>query len=239
MRELTIAQCKELEKGEPIPSFRGRITKVYEQKSGVGQYGEWTMQNMIVEDSTGHVQVTWGGPDDLSDLEGEIRLFESSLSDKHGLTGIKWDVRTSNGKTYSGIKLTESCKIKSVEGGQKQHDREDADPYGQHGETDIPPNLPLRPSGTNGLQETREHLMRTANLHVLCTKAVNNVIAGAIPPIAQTAEFFQAAVASLFIEASSRRTTDGVNWWSYVDKMPCKPILEPKPQSQEDDEPPF
>lgn len=230
MRELTIAQCKELEKGEPIPSFRGRITKVYEQKSGTGNYGPWTMQNMIVEDSTGHVQVTWGGPDDLSDLEGEIRLFESSQSDKHGLTGIKWDVRTSNGKTYSGIKLTESCKIKPVNGTiSKEEQEQDAERMFPTPET----------KSSNGLQETREHLMRTANLHVLCTKAVNNVVAGAIPPIAQTAEFFQAAVASLFIEASSRRTTDGVNWWSYVDKMPCKPILEPKPQSQEDDEPPF
>jgi hypothetical protein len=78
--------------------------------------------------------------------------------------------------------------------------------------------------GEDGVTEARKHLMQSSNLYTLCIKAVNNVIAGQLPEIAQTSEQFQAAVSTLFIEASSRRTNDGVNWWSYVDKMPNTPV---------------
>ncbi len=103
MRELTIAEIKTLESGEIIPSFRGTITKVYEQKTDMGDYGQWWLQNMIVKDRAGEqVQVTWGGEDDLTGLEGQTRIFESTQTSKHGLQGCKWDVRKSGGKTYEG-----------------------------------------------------------------------------------------------------------------------------------------
>lgn len=76
----------------------------------------------------------------------------------------------------------------------------------------------------NGVEETRRHIMQSANLYVLCINAVNSFVASHLPEVAQTSEQFQAAVGTLFIEASSRRTNDGVNWWSYVDKMPTKPV---------------
>jgi hypothetical protein len=76
----------------------------------------------------------------------------------------------------------------------------------------------------NGLDETRHHLMQVANLYNLCVTAVDAVIAPNVPEALKTSEWLQAAVASLFIESSSRRSTDGVTWWSYVEKMPAKPI---------------
>ncbi len=115
MRELTISKIQELSNGEIIPSFRGTITKVYEQKRGLGEYGEWHLQNMIVEDHTGKVQVTWGGEDDVSSIEGETRLFESSET-KHGLQGCRWEIKKVNGMVYKSVKLTGSCKIKPLSG---------------------------------------------------------------------------------------------------------------------------
>jgi hypothetical protein len=81
-----------------------------------------------------------------------------------------------------------------------------------------------RPEVGNGIQETREHLMQAANLLVLCIRMAEKVVAPHQPVVAQTSEQFQSDVAKLFIEASSRRTHDGVNWWSYVDRMPITPL---------------
>src|SRR5947199_10091054 len=99
MRTSPIAELHNLEAGEIIPAFAGTVTKVYEQKHGPGEFGEWYLQNMIVEDGDAKVQVTWSGEDDMSSMEGKRYIFESSQT-KHGLQGCKWDVRTSNGKRF-------------------------------------------------------------------------------------------------------------------------------------------
>ena len=67
----------------------------------------------------------------------------------------------------------------------------------------------------DGVTQARQHLMRSANLLVLCVDAVNKAVAPHVPVIAQTEAFFQAQVASLFIEASRA---------GYVMKMPSRPI---------------
>ncbi len=65
------------------------------------------------------------------------------------------------------------------------------------------------------VKEARAHLMKSANLYNLCVQAVDKAIAPYVPPIAQTSEQFQAAVASLYIEASRS---------GFVSKMPTKPL---------------
>jgi len=220
MKLLTIAEIKQLRNKEPIESFGGTIETVYPQKTGTGQYGQWWLQNMIVSDSTGKVQVTWGGEDDLKSLQGQQRIFESKLTEKHGYLGIKLDVRKVNGKTYEGIKLTESCKIKPVSNGQAVESPKQAEPV---------KTAENKPNEDTGVLETRRHLMQSVNLYTLCLDAAEKVILPHykamwldkpnMPP-----ELFQAAVASLYIEASHKRTIDVVNWWSFIDKMPEHPI---------------
>jgi hypothetical protein len=86
------------------------------------------------------------------------------------------------------------------------------------------PNVspPANPVG-NGLDETRRHLMQVANLYNLCVKAVNITVAPNVPEALQTSEWLQAAVSSLFIEAT-RHQKPGERWTSWADKMPEKPI---------------
>ena len=76
---------------------------------------------------------------------------------------------------------------------------------------------PVKPRETvlDGVTEARKHIMRAANLYNLCVAAVDKAIAPQVPAIAQTSEFFQAAVSTLFIEASRMR---------FVEKMPNKPL---------------
>ena len=73
----------------------------------------------------------------------------------------------------------------------------------------------------DGIQDARRHLMKAANLYNLCVNCVNNAVAPYVPQVAQTSEMFQAAVGTLFIEASRA---------GYVDKMPDKPLKDDEPQ---------
>ncbi len=96
---------------------------------------------------------------------------------------------------------------------------------GEHFRDEIEPQSPPRAQqGEDGVTEARKHLMRCCNLYNLCIAAVDKAIAPNLPEIARTSEQFQATLASLWIEASSRRSTDGVTWWSWVDRMSDKPL---------------
>lgn len=88
----------------------------------------------------------------------------------------------------------------------------------------LPQSPPHAQQGEDGVTEARKHLMRCCNLYNLCVAAAEKVIAPGLPVIAQTSEQFQSTLASLWIEASSRRCTNGVDWWSYIDKMPATPV---------------
>ena len=79
-------------------------------------------------------------------------------------------------------------------------------------------------NGDAGAQEARQHLMKCCNLYNLCIKAAVASICPNIPDEQRTSDQFQSTLASLWIEASGRRSTDGVTWWSYIDKMPSKPL---------------
>ncbi len=130
-------------------------------------------------------------------------------------------------------------------------------PEREYDDNRIPPpeleqgkNAPQSPvhaqQGEDGVTATRKHLMQSANLLVLCIRAVENAVAPHQPVVAQTSEQFQSDVEKLFIEASSRRATDGVNWWSFIDRMPTTPLvpngkhsITAKPiQKEENNEPP-
>ncbi len=114
-----------------------------------------------------------------------------------------------------------------------------------------PDNEPRSPvhaqQGEDGVTATRKHLMRSANLLVLCINAADKAIAPNVPPIAQTTEFFLATVGKLYIEASGRRSDDNIKWWSYIDLMPTTPLTPngkkhvqaPVFKKEETDEPPF
>ncbi len=228
MRTLTLEQINELENKEPIPRFVGTITKVWDQKTGDGQYGVWCLQNLTVQQGETEMVVTWTGEDPFdAGSEGYTYSFECTTDKHEKLVGVMRDIRTSKGKTYKGIKVDNRSKIK------REASEEPAN-KAEQGKTDWPeaeqppliePQSPVHAqNGHEGVTATRKHLMQSANLLVLCIRAAEKAVAPHQPVVAQTSEQFQSDVAKLFIEASSRRTTDGVHWWSYIDLMPEVPI---------------
>ncbi len=111
----------------------------------------------------------------------------------------------------------------TMQQGEPNH-ANDESPKGPHSIPMAPQSLPHAQQGEDGVTEARKHLMRCCNLYNLCIAAAEKAIAPGMPEIARTSEQFQSTLASLWIEASNRRCTNGVDWWSYIDKMPATPV---------------
>jgi len=258
MRCMTFSEILDLENGQQVPSFQGTIKKVWDQKTGEGEYGQWWLQNIILQDEhANEITVTWTLEDAcLSEDQGRTILFESGRNKKEQLVGLKKEIRNKNGKRYESVKIDDRAKVKILSGGSDAGEVSNDEcgvkksGIGTDQRTNPPPAQTLPPYDPDwpdapppsdqtqvykgndllsGVDETRKHIMQSANLLVLCHRAVNAAVAPHVPAIAQNQEQYQSDVAKIFIEASSRRTNDGVHWWSYVDKMDTKPLESEKP----------
>ncbi len=88
-----------------------------------------------------------------------------------------------------------------------------------------PQSPPHAQQGEDGVMRARKHLCQVANLYALCVRCANSpMIADEIPEAHKTNDQFQSTLSSIWIEASGRRSTNGADWWSYIDLMPDKPL---------------
>jgi len=118
--ELRTLGCKEIEAlahGESIPRFVAVIDKVWEQKTGVGEYGNWYLQNINVIVDGRKTVVTWTGEDPFEDgSEGHAYEFCCSQNKQGKLVGVCRDIRQAkDGKVYKGIKVTPYAKIRELD----------------------------------------------------------------------------------------------------------------------------
>jgi hypothetical protein len=197
-----------------ITTFNGLLSlKPTSQKPRAGEQRYLSWENRISKNGKEWIKVKNRPVDMGGKLCEIINADQTDFVDAHG--NIFFNIE------FSPVS-DESCTSDSSPGMTTSAPHNTANPiassFGRAIET------PKITQGPNGVNETRHHLMQVANLYSLCVKAVDAAIAPNVPAALQTSEWLQAAVASLFIESSGRRTTDGVHWWSYVDKMPDKPI---------------
>jgi hypothetical protein len=203
MKLMAFHEIADLENGQQIPALTGRVKRVFDQLTGVGQYGQWWLQSFILTDERGtELRCTWSGEDTVNNLEGKEIFIESGRDKKDQLVGIKKEIKNKNGKHYETVKIDDRCKIKPTNGGDatcpaKVQQEETTQRRSSNAAPTSEPE-----SAANGITEARQHLCQAANLYNLCVKAVDAMIAPELPEIAQTSEQFQAAVASLFIEGS-------------------------------------
>jgi hypothetical protein len=211
MKLMTFAAINDLDNGQQIPAMQGTIKKVFDQKTGVGDYGPWHLQNIILQDDHANkLTVTWTCPDPWEPKdEGKHLLFESGHDKKDQLVGIKREIKNKNGKRYEIVKVDDRAKVQTLitpnNAPTEQRDTPIPDP--DWPEAEKPDN--------SDVNDARKHIMQSANLYVLCVNSVNKYIAAHLPEIAQTTEMFQAATGTLFIEASMA---------GYVQKMPETPL---------------
>ena len=237
MKIMSFPEILDLENGQQIPALQGTVKKVLDQRTGVGEFGPWTLQTLFLQDEHAHeITVTWTCPDPFdAGVEGQTLYFESGRDKKDQLVGLKREIRKKNGKTYESVKVDDRAKVKVLNGGPTKTATPKPEPT-----TGLPlidtdpdwpeapataPQLPLSPpNGDAGVMEARKHLMKACNLYNLCIKAAVASICPNIPDEQRTNEQFQSTLASLWIEASGRRSTNGVDWWSYIDRMPETPL---------------
>jgi len=201
MKQMSFAEILDLENGQQIPAFEGTVKRVFDQKTGVGEYGAWALQNLILQDEhANELTVTWACENPWTQAdEGKHLFFESGRDKKDQLVGIKREIRTKNRKRYESVKVDDRAKVRT-------NNATTPDP-------DVPPDP--KPNGDTGVFEARKHLCQAANLYNLCVKCVDSMIADELPEVARTSEQFQAAVGTLFIESSRA---------GFVQKMPTKAI---------------
>jgi hypothetical protein len=144
------------------------------------------------------------------EINGEERFLScENVSIELALAGLKgqWARLNALGRGEEAIIQIEDAPGRKSEGrGQRSE--------GAYAKAKAQMQAPAK-NDEDGVLAARKHIMQAANLYNLCVACVDKVIAPAVPQIAQTSDMFQAAVGTLFIEASRV---------GFVAKMPDKPL---------------
>lgn len=85
---MNIKQIKEDMVGTVIPRLEAKVTKVYERKTGEGQYGPWSLQSGTIEDSSGSMKILFKQLPSQDKLVGKSLIFKS-IEGKRGLCGVE------------------------------------------------------------------------------------------------------------------------------------------------------
>ena len=108
MKLATIADLANLADGSVIGEIRVTIKTVYPPRTGQGKFGEWRVQNAVVQDATGECKASFWLPDEMGDLKGQMVTIKSQAG-KKGLQGISVKHSTHSGENE--LKITDQCAI--------------------------------------------------------------------------------------------------------------------------------
>jgi hypothetical protein len=247
-----IDQIEDMADGVPVLAVEGTVKFAQEIKNGTSTKGvAWTKQFFVLTNGTAEIACSMWDAEGNELSKGETVHIENTQNKKGVWSGMIKGSYQKNGERKhtleiraNQVKITSSDSIKNKPQPAMSNEEIDAtyqridstkakgelfhEPIADPDWPEAPataPELPLeRPNGDVGVMEARKHLMKACNLYNLCIKAAVTSICPNIPDEQRTNEQFQSTLASLWIEASSRRCTDGVNWWSFIDRMPDKPL---------------
>lgn len=174
MTSFTLAEIQNLSLGQFIPSFRAQIKEVKQYSKGThAQYGEWSLQNLVVLDSTGICQVkVKNHPEFNRDTQQKWVVFETTTNKKDGMMqGIRWKEDDYKGRKSNVIEVTASALVTFDGAGQPApgHDVDFEPPFERLPSPPLPPPPipPLhhqpQPDTAQGIQNAKEELGRTAN----------------------------------------------------------------------------
>lgn len=227
MKITPIDEIEDLADGVPVLAVQGTVKYAQEVKRGKSAVGhDWTKQFFVLSSGTAEIACSMWDAEGSELAKGEKVHIENTQNKKGVWAGMTKGSYQKDGERKhtleiraNQVKITEP-NGKSEPTGPKP-EPEFADPHG-HPDPDwpdapanSPQSPPTHPLSDAGVTEARKHLMQSANLYNLCVSAVDKAIAPNMPEIAQTSEQFQAAVGTLFIEASRA---------GFVTKMPQSPI---------------
>ncbi len=255
-----IDEIEDLADGVPVLIVEGTVKYASEVKQGTTGKTDWSRQFFVLTSGTAEVGCTLWDAEGNAMKKGESVRIENTQDKKGHWTGITKGSYSKEGKLNHTLEIrAEKVKITNpdVRDPRATMQQGEAQDYGDvlSERANAPQSPPARPyaetvgcatprdqQGEDGVTATRKHLMQSANLYNLCVAAVDKAIAPNMPPVAQTSEMFQAAVASLYIEASKDV------WWSgkivresWLSSMPTTPLVPngkkhvPAPVSKEEE----
>lgn len=108
MKVATIADLANLADGSVIGEMRVTIKTVYPPRTGQGKFGEWRVQNCVIQDSTGEAKASFWIPNEMNDLKGQMVTLKSQPG-KKGLDGLS--VKTSTHSGENELKVTDKAAI--------------------------------------------------------------------------------------------------------------------------------
>lgn len=175
-----------------IKCVEGVLKELYQENSGDGQYGPWTLQNGLIEDANGDaIKVVFSNCTQPNGARGKKVKIMSTPTDKHGLQGIKVEDRAAgekNGKQYPAertIKVTTTAEV-VYEGGSPKQSAQSGEKTGGTLQQSYPSQKPS------------EIIKDVLACHDSVFTLVNDHYKD------QTPEFRQSFIASVFIESNKQ-----------------------------------
>lgn len=109
--------------GQTVMCVKGKLTGIFEKKSGENANGPWELQNGELTDSTGKIPVSFSGNSQPTSAKNRSVTISAIQSEKHGWIGVKIEDREyeKDGKTVRvrQLKVT-STGLVEYEGGTPQ-----------------------------------------------------------------------------------------------------------------------
>ena len=215
-----IDEIEDMADGVPVLAVEGTVKLAMDVKTGTSAQGHaWSKQFFVLTNGTAEIACSlWDALDNELKKDEKVRI-ENTQNKKGEWSGMKKGSYQKNGERKhtleiraNQVKITSNNATPKVVTTDTRHRIDTTDPDWPEAERKY---KPTDVQVLDGVDEARRHLMQSANLYNLCVAAVDKAIAPNMPVVAQTSEQFQAAVGTLFIEASRA---------GYVSKMPEKPI---------------
>lgn len=218
MKTTAISEISDMEDKLPVLAVEGTVkVAMAVQHSPSDAQKEWSRQFFVLAQGSDEVGCTLWDAEGNEMTKGETVRIENTQNKKGQWSGMLKGSYEKQGKTHHTLEIrANQVKIKVLGGGEREPGEAENPLAGR----DDPPSDPdwpeaPKPQLDDGVTEARKHIMQSANLYVLCVNAVEKYCAAHFPEVARTSEMFQAAVGTLFIEASRN---------GLVNKMPQTPI---------------
>ncbi len=181
---ITIADALKFPEGTPIPRIVGKVTHVFDRKSGEGKHGAYTSQSGVMEQDGSKILFTiWNKPQIPEDYKGRTLIFRAGTGKKPTMT-LKSDFKDATKRT---LNVTASCMVLTED--------EETDDIPMSYPSDTPKSMesiagsmmgetlqkapPKANVATkkaipaNGVQEVKKAVMQYANLREICDHAAS------------------------------------------------------------------
>jgi hypothetical protein len=141
MKLWTVAEAIASEVDEPVLAIRGKLVKLYDQKTGEGQYGEWKLQGGSLKDDTGEIAVKFSDRDELPQAKwrGKVVEIRCTKSQKGGYSGVKrGENKNATNKTIAACLTVSGSAEVSLFEAEHAPEPEGEEPPPTNGEAEAP-----------------------------------------------------------------------------------------------------